>query len=79
MPYHATPPKTDDPSIDKYFYVCQTKGCGDIINPEYPTGPKNPSPVHCKLCQNPVTRKEIEASWQETCLKYGYKSATISA
>ena len=63
MPYHATAPKPDDPSIEKYFYVCQTKGCGDIINPAFPVGLKNPSPIHCKFCQDKKNREIIEKEY----------------
>ena len=73
MPYHATPPKPDDPSVDKFFYVCRTRGCGFIINPDFPVGLKNPSPQKCKDCQNPETRKEIERIWNENLLKTAVK------
>jgi hypothetical protein len=60
MGYHSTPIKPDDPSLEKYFYVCQTRGCGAVINPDYPVGLKDPSPARCKLCQDKATRVTIE-------------------
>jgi hypothetical protein len=62
--YHQAPSKPDDPSLDKYFYICQTPGCGAVINPLFPVGLKNPAPVHCKDCQNAETRKAIEADYK---------------
>ncbi len=61
MPIPKAPSKPDDPSLERYFYLCQTPGCGSVINELFPIGQKNPSPKWCKLCQNPVTRKEIIA------------------
>ncbi|HKF48304.1 MAG TPA: hypothetical protein VKB38_13160 [Terracidiphilus sp.] len=44
MPYAKPQVKPDDPSINKFFYLCQTPGCGAVINPAFPVAEKNPSP-----------------------------------
>ena len=69
MAYAHTPPKPDDPSVDKFFFVCQIRGCGFIINPAFPTADKFPPPQKCKDCQNAETRKEIEKEWDARMLK----------
>jgi len=63
MPIPKPPSKPDDPSLDKYFYLCQTRGCGAVINPDLPVGLKNPAPKYCKDCVNRDTRKEIESQF----------------
>lgn len=63
MAYASTPVKPDDPSREKYFYLCQTKGCGEVINPAFPTAEKNPAPVHCKFCQVKENRATIEEEY----------------
>ena len=63
MPYHSTPIKADDLSLDKYYYLCKVRGCGTIINPNFPVGLKSPAPVHCKDCQNKDVRNAIEAEY----------------
>lgn len=61
MAYQSTPPKPDNPAENKFFYWCQTRGCGAVINPDFPTAEKNPSPKWCKDCQSKSVREEIEA------------------
>jgi hypothetical protein len=61
MPYPQTQVKADDPSLNKFFFLCQTRGCGAVINPAFPVAEKNPTPKWCKDCQAPAVRKEIEA------------------
>lgn len=63
MPYAKTVVKPDNPSEEKYFYVCQTRGCGAIINPEFPVGLKTPSPKRCRDCQSAEVRKVVEAEY----------------
>jgi hypothetical protein len=59
--YRPTPPKPDNPSEEKYYYLCQTRGCGAVINEGFPVGLKTPSPVRCANCHDKETRKAIEA------------------
>ena len=63
MPYAKPQVKPDDPSLDKYFYLCQTRGCGAVINTEYAVGLKNPSPKWCKSCQDKDARKMVEQEY----------------
>jgi hypothetical protein len=63
MPYHQTPPKPDNPAENKFFYLCQTPGYGDVINPNFPVAEKNPSPVHCKNCQSKEVRDLIQGEF----------------
>ena len=58
MAYHQQV-KGDDAFNMKFYYLCQTRGCGAVINPEYPVAEKNPSPKWCKDCQSKVVRDEI--------------------
>jgi len=44
---HAAP-KPDNPAENKVFYLCQTRGRGEVINPAFPTADENPSPKWCK-------------------------------
>lgn len=60
MPYISTPPKPDNPAENKFFFLCQTRGCGEVINPAFPTADKNPSPKWCKNCQVKENRVAIE-------------------
>jgi hypothetical protein len=71
MAYPQVQVKQDEGAIEKYFYWCQTRGCGAVINPEYPVSLKTPSPKHCKDCQNPATRKAIEREFDEKLLVKG--------
>ncbi|MGH7782250.1 MAG: hypothetical protein ACREO5_00170 [Candidatus Binatia bacterium] len=57
------PVKPDDASLDKYYYLCQTRGCGAVINTEFPVGLKNPAPKYCKSCQNKDERKMVEEEY----------------
>jgi len=60
MPYVQTPPKPDNPAENKFFYLCQVRGCGEVINPAYPAAEKNPSPKWCRNCQIKENRVAIE-------------------
>ena len=62
MPYHTTPPKEDDASLHRFFYLCQTKGCGATINEQY-VSLKTPSPKWCKTCIDKDLRHEIEKEY----------------
>jgi hypothetical protein len=62
MPPIKTAPKPDDPSLEKYYYTCQVRGCGAVINEAFPIGLKTPAPKYCKNCQNAETRHEVEAA-----------------
>jgi hypothetical protein len=61
MSYPQQTVKADNPAENKFFYWCQTPGCGAVINPEFPIAEKNPSPKWCKDCQIKATRELIEA------------------
>ncbi|HEY1577011.1 MAG TPA: hypothetical protein VGF82_08065 [Terracidiphilus sp.] len=65
MPYHQAPPKPDNPVENKFFFLCQTRGCGDVINPEFPVADKKPSPKNCKNHQTAEARAECEQEWDE--------------
>jgi hypothetical protein len=60
MSYHAVPPKPDNPAENKFFFLCQTRGCGEVINPAFPVADRNPSPKYCKNCQVKEVRVAIE-------------------
>ena len=59
MSYHQVQVKGDEAMNMRFFYLCQTKGCGDVINWEYPVAEKNPSPKWCKNCQTKQGRDLI--------------------
>jgi hypothetical protein len=69
MSYPQAAPKADNPSENKFFYWCQTRGCGAVINPEFPVAEKNPSPKYCKDCQNVETRRAIEREFDANLVK----------
>jgi len=64
MAYSSVIVKEDQGTREVYFYLCQTQGCGAVINPEFPVSLKTPSPVHCKDCKTAVARKEIEEDYK---------------
>jgi len=68
MPYISTPPKPDLAFNEKYIYLCRTRGCGAQIS-EFPSGEKNPPPVHCKICADKTKRHEIEAEYDNRVQK----------
>ena len=63
MAYNSYTPKADNQGADKFFFLCQTLGCGATINPEFPVADKNPSPKHCKDCQDKETRELIKSEY----------------
>jgi hypothetical protein len=63
MAYVSVIPKPDNPAENKFFFLCQTPGCGAVINPAFPVADKNPSPKYCKDCQVKETRVAIKAEW----------------
>lgn len=65
MAYPSVQVKPDAPSINKFFYLCQTPGCGEVINPAFPVAEKNPGPKWCKNCQDKATRDAIEAEFRK--------------
>ena len=69
MSYSSIQVKEDEGVREKYYYLCQTKGCGAVINPEFPKAFIDPSPVHCKDCKTVAVRNEIEKEWQSRTLK----------
>jgi hypothetical protein len=65
MTYASTPIKPDNPAENKFFFLCQTKGCEAVINPEFPVSEKNPSPKWCRDCQSKEVRAEIGKNYAE--------------
>jgi hypothetical protein len=65
MAYPQAAPKADNPSENKFFYWCQTIGCGAVINPEFPIAERNPSPKYCRDCQSAETRRAIQQEFDE--------------
>jgi hypothetical protein len=63
MVYGKTPIRPDNPAENKFFYLCQTPGCGAVINPAFPVSEKTPSPKWCKDCQVKETREAITAEF----------------
>lgn len=59
MAYGKVTVKADDIFNPKIIYICQTPGCGADIS-EFPAAEKSIAPKHCKVCQNPLARKEIQ-------------------
>lgn len=63
MAYAQVQVKPEEVFNLKYFYLCTTKGCGAVINPEYPVAEKKPSPKYCKDCQSKENRLAVEAEF----------------
>ena len=63
MPYVPVQAKPDNPVENKFFFLCQTPGCGAVINPAFPVADKSPSPKWCKDCQVKETREAIVAGF----------------
>jgi hypothetical protein len=63
MPPLKAPVRPDNPAENKFFFLCQTPGCGDVINPAFPVAERNPSPKWCKDCQVKDNRIAIMAEW----------------
>jgi hypothetical protein len=56
--------KEDQGVKEVYYYLCITKGCGAVINPEFPKSLVEPSPKHCKDCKTAEVRNQIETEWR---------------
>lgn len=63
--YKSTPAKPDESFNPKFYYLCQTRGCGAIINTAFPVSEKNPSPKWCKDCTSKEIRNEIEQEYDK--------------